>query len=76
MALVEKISHQGLQKIANHTKVECTYDIIQAPDGTLQLQLDTYGSAERQILDKKSQSIRLSQTALQDLKAILAKHNL
>ena len=76
MALVERITHQGLQKISDHKKVECTYDLVQAPDGSLQLQLDTYGSTERQILDKKSQSIRLSKAAIRDLKALIEKHNL
>ena len=47
--------------------------IVKAPDGTY-LQVDTYGSRQRRIPGKKSQSIRFAPEAVQQLKAILAKH--
>lgn len=72
MALVKKISHQSLQAHATHTEVECTYDVvIDVATGEKMLQIDTYGSKERLIVGKKSQSIRLSAAALADLKEIL-----
>jgi len=76
MAVVNKITHQALGRDSAHSEVECTYDIVTGKDGHRYLQLDTYGSKERQIKGKKSQSIRLSQAAIQELKSILRQHGL
>ena len=74
MAVVNKITHQALERDSKHSEVECTYDIVTDKDGRRYLQLDTYGSKERQIKGKKSQSIRLSQAAIEELKSILKQH--
>ena len=76
MALIDHITHQSLQTFSRHTKADCTFDVITEVDGTKYLQLDTYGSKERAILGKKSQSIRLSPSALQELKRIIHVHQL
>ena len=76
MALVTKISHQTLQTNSKHTTVDCTYDIVMDSQGIKYLQLDTYGSPGREIPGKKSQSIRLSPQAIQELKNIIATNNL
>jgi len=55
-----------------HTLANCTYSIIETESGTC-LQIDTYGSNTRQEKDKKSQSIRFTQGAIVELKAILKK---
>lgn len=70
MALVEKLSKINLEKNSTHQSVECSYSIIDTPEGKL-LQIDTYGSANRQIKGKKSQSIRFSKEAATQLHAIL-----
>ena len=76
MALVTNITQLTLQTNSQHTNVDCTYDIVTDPQGNRYLQLDTYGSPSRQIAGKKSQSIRLSQQAIQQLKSIIATNSL
>jgi hypothetical protein len=76
MALIRNIEYQSLERAARHSEVECTYDVIIDPDGRKYLQLDTYGSTERQIKGKKSQSLRLTPEAISQLKEIIAKHAL
>ena len=75
MALVTRIKHQPLQSISRHIEVDCTYTIVEV-DGNKQLQLDTYGSTTRAMLGKKSQSLRLSREALQQLKDIIKENGL
>ncbi|TSK07497.1 MAG: methionyl-tRNA formyltransferase [Geobacter sp.] len=69
------MTHQSLERESKHTKVDCTYDVILV-DGKKYLQLDTYGSAQREIKGKKSQSIRLSPEAIEQLKKIFLQNNL
>lgn len=76
MGLVTKIIHQALEKNSPHRAVECTYDIIEETDGERYLQLDSYGSKQRQVPGKKSQCLRLDANAIADLKTIIKKHNL
>jgi hypothetical protein len=72
MAIVRKLELITLERESNHTEVSCTYSIIQSIDGK-SLQIDTYGSARRKMLDKKSQSIRFDPEAIAQLRDILAK---
>ncbi|MBJ6802716.1 hypothetical protein [Geomonas propionica] len=75
MAIVTKITRQSLERESKHTVVDCTYDVIEV-EGKRYLQLDTYGSAQREINGKKSQSIRLSPEAIEQLKKIFMQNNL
>ncbi|WP_238944680.1 hypothetical protein [Allofranklinella schreckenbergeri] len=75
MALVSAITHKPLQAISKHTEVECTYTVVDV-EGEKQLQLDTYGSASRDIPGKKSQSLRLNSQAIQQLKEIIKENGL
>lgn len=76
MAIVSKITYQALDRETVHSEAECTYAIVTDKDGHRFLQLDTYGSKARQLKGKKSQSIRLSQSAIDELKAILKQQGL
>jgi hypothetical protein len=76
MGLVTEITHQALEKNSPHKAVECTYDVIDGTDGGRFLQLDSYGSKQRQVPGKKSQSLRLDANAIADLKAIIKENNL
>ena len=76
MALVENITPLKLGRDVDHRSVECTFDVITNTDGERFLQLDTYGSSERKLQGKKSQSLRLSPSALQQLKQIIQTHKL
>lgn len=74
MAIVRRLKPINLERDAPHREVECTYSIIHDDDGRTYLQLDTYGSSERQFPGKKSQSIRFAPEAIQQLKSLLAEH--
>ena len=70
MAIVRQLEKINLERDSRHTEVECTYSIINEPDGVY-LQIDTYGSTARQEQGKKSQSIRFSPDAIGQLKSII-----
>jgi hypothetical protein len=74
MAIVRKIKQLTLEKDSPHTEVECTYAIVTDERGQRYLQIDTYGSTTRQIPGKKSQSVRFSPEAIEQLKVLLARH--
>ncbi len=76
MALVKNITHQPLERESKHTDVECTFDVVIDSDGRKCLQLDTYGSNQREIKGKKSQSLRLTPEAIAQLKSIFADYGL
>ena len=73
MALVTSIRLKPLSKASLHSAVECSYTIINLDDEKL-LQLDTYGSTKRAIPGKKSQSLRFSKEAIQQLKQIIQEN--
>jgi hypothetical protein len=74
MATVRHLEYQPLSVETQHSETTCTYSIVRDHGGVPYLQLDTYGSRERQIAGKKSQSIRLAPEAIQELRVILATH--
>ena len=71
MAIVRRLEHFVLERDAQHSEAEATYSIVLDDDGRQILQIDTYGSRERQFLGKKSQSIRFTREAMAQLKQIL-----
>ena len=71
MAIVRHLEQQQLELEAKHTETECTYSIVQDRSGTTYLQVDAYGSRERKIAGKKSQSIRFAPEAIRELRWIL-----
>ncbi len=76
MALIRKLENVELEHASPHTEVEGTFSIIVDEQGCKYLQVDTYGSKDRQIVGKKSQSIRFAPEAIRQLKAILADNGL
>ena len=75
MALIKNIKHLKLEKLVNHSDAECTFDVLEER-GQKFLQLDTYGSSDRQFQGKKSQSIRFTPEALLVLKQIIQNNGL
>jgi hypothetical protein len=73
MAVVRRLEHSTLGKDTRHSEAECTYSIVHDDGGNRYLQIDTYGSKERRIPGKKSQSIRFAPEAIRQLKDLLAK---
>lgn len=71
MAIIRKLDPINLDRDSKHTEVNCTYAILEDDQGDKYLQIDTYGSATRKIPGKKSQSIRFSPEAINQLKEIL-----
>ncbi len=71
MAIVRSLEKIVLDRDARHTEVNATYTIVTDGNGEKYLQVDTYGSKERHIAGKKSQSIRFSPAAISQLKTIL-----
>jgi hypothetical protein len=71
MAIVRKLEKIELERESRHTEVDATYTMVQNDNGDTYLQIDTYGSKERKIAGKKSQSIRFSPEAINQLKSIL-----
>jgi hypothetical protein len=74
VAIVRELKLRVLEKDSRHTDAECTYSIVEEPDGTKALQIDTYGSEHRRFPGKVSQSIRFSPEGLEQLKKILRDH--
>ncbi len=70
MALVKKIQPLNLTKNSPHTEVSATYSIIKSNGATF-LQIDTYGSKERQESGKKSQSLRFDREIALQFKEII-----
>lgn len=73
MAIVRRLEKNELEREVRHTEVSATYSLIRNSDGEKFLQIDTYGSPKRQEKGKKSQSIRLSIEAIEQLREILAR---
>jgi len=73
MAIIRKLERIDLQRDSSHSEVECTYSIVQGSGGQRFLQIDTYGSADRQFPGKKSQSVRFSPEAIAQLRRILTR---
>ncbi|MCR9922103.1 hypothetical protein NB569_06115 [Vibrio alginolyticus] len=72
MAIVRKMEKLTLERDSSHSEVNATYTVVLGDDGEKYLQVDTYGSAKRQETGKKSQSIRFSPEALEQLKSIIS----
>ncbi|WP_081429560.1 hypothetical protein [Solidesulfovibrio magneticus] len=73
MAIVRNLEPISLEKDTNHTEVNATFTVVSNAKEKF-LQIDTYGSPNRQIHGKKSQSIRFSTAAISQLKEIIATH--
>jgi hypothetical protein len=71
MAIVRELKPRVLEKDSRHTETEATYSIVEQVNGVRLLQIDTYGSDQRRIPGKVSQSIRFSPEAIDQLKKII-----
>ncbi|MBW3515837.1 MULTISPECIES: hypothetical protein [unclassified Shewanella] len=75
MAIVRDLIKLEMEKQSTHSEVKATYSVVTTEEGTF-LQIDTYGSTSREILGKKSQSIRLSRDAITQLVQIINDNKL
>lgn len=70
MALIEKFEERPLTPARLHGGVICGYKATEV-EGLRILQLETYGSPDRQYPGKVSQSLQLDREAARQLKRIL-----
>jgi hypothetical protein len=71
MALITELKQITKDRQAVHGLVECAYSVFTGPDGQRYLQLETFGSKERQIPGKTSQAIQLSESSATELKRLI-----
>jgi hypothetical protein len=72
MAVINSFTEKTPDREARHSKAEATWHI--GGSGTDKyLQIDTYGSSDRVIAGKVSQSIRLDARAAAQLRALIDK---
>ena len=74
MALINEITNSPKQRHTIHGSTKCTYSIFEE-GGRKYLQLDTYGSANRENKDVVSQSMQFSPEAIKDFIKIIEKEN-
>jgi hypothetical protein len=71
MALIENLNEGFKERQKIHDKTEATYFLILDQANNKYLQIDTYGSEQRSIPGKVSQSVQFSPQAIKQLKKIL-----
>ncbi|TGD64756.1 methionyl-tRNA formyltransferase [Tabrizicola sp. WMC-M-20] len=72
MARIDHLEQKDAVRTSIHSPVDATFHVFEA-DGVRYLQIDTYGSGERQIMGKTSQSIQFGEEGLAQLRQILEK---
>ena len=73
MAVVKRFSIEDQNSRIGHTECAGVIRKIEV-DGQKFIQIDTYGSVNREIPDKLSQSLRLTEEAFQQLMKLGADH--
>ncbi len=71
MALITQLKQGYKNKESVHKEIEGSYFIVIGRNGKKYLQIDTYGSDDREYPGKVSQSIQFSYEAIKQLKEIL-----
>lgn len=71
MALVENLKKGFKDRESIHKSTDSSYYIVYNKKGEKFLQIDTYGSEDREIPGKVSQSIQFSPEAINQLKELL-----
>ena len=70
MALISSFTEKTPERDSKHSQVEASWHIGGVGPGKY-LQIDTYGSSERMVAGKQSQSIRLDARAAAQLRALI-----
>ncbi|SEQ47329.1 hypothetical protein SAMN05216232_2539 [Virgibacillus subterraneus] len=71
MALITNIKRIEKEKNTVHKQVDTTYSSFLEKNGELYFQIDTYGSNDRQMRGKISQSVQLDKNAAKELIKLL-----
>lgn len=70
MARVENLTPKLIERPSRHGEVEATYSVVEV-NGEKMLQIDTYGTADRQIPGKVSQSLQFGPKGIAALRQLL-----
>jgi hypothetical protein len=73
MALIKSFEEKKMDRNSIHDAIKATYTTFER-DGRRFIQIDSYGRAEREIPNKKSQSIQLDEKAARQVFDILRDH--
>ena len=73
MALIKSFEHKSMDRNSIHGAIEATYTTFER-DGRRFIQVDNFGSAEREIPGKKSQTFQLDEKSARELFDILRDH--
>ncbi|WCT73587.1 hypothetical protein PQ455_18580 [Sphingomonas naphthae] len=73
MATVRQLETKDLARVQPQGDVAATVSLVEL-DGEKFLQIDTYGSPDRVLVGKTSQSLRLSKAAFEQLSKLAGKH--
>ena len=73
MAVVKRFSVEEQNSRLGHTECEGTIRAIEV-DGEKFIQIDSYGSKDREFRNKLSQSLRLTEAAFHQLKKLGEEH--
>ncbi len=72
MALIRKFEHKSMERNSIHKEIGATYSIFERDDRVF-VQIDTYGTDDRSIPGKKSQTIQVDETGAHRLVDILRR---
>lgn len=70
MARIDELKEKSIERVSRHKPVSATFSIYEI-DGKPVLQIDTYGSPDRKIPGKVSQSIQFEEAGIAALKKLL-----
>jgi hypothetical protein len=73
MALIRSLERKSMDRNSIHREIRATYTLFEC-DGRRFIQLDSYGTDERQIPGKKSQSLQFDDAGARALFDILKRH--
>lgn len=73
MAIIRKFDELELKANARHTETHGGWS-LQGQDGEKFIQINTFGSDDREIPEKVSQTLRLSKDAIEQLAELAKKH--
>jgi hypothetical protein len=73
MAIIREFEQLDLKANARHTETLGGYS-VQGQDGEKFIQINTVGSADREIPGKVSQTLRLTKEAIEQLAELAKKH--
>jgi hypothetical protein len=73
MALITEFAAVARERHQIRSRTRCTYSIFTGSDGSTYVQLDTFGSADREFPNKVSQSIQLNERGASEMLQILVK---